>query len=65
MGIKACWADETELPGECSIDLGEIYNCIHAKNLKRKEDCNHWDVSLSLQLCKEILGDKYVITRTT
>ena len=63
--MKACWADATELPGECVHDTDEIYNCIHAKHPVRKEHCKFWDPQLAIELCLEILGDKYRVTRTT
>jgi hypothetical protein len=66
LGMKACWADYTELPMSCALDGGdevEIYGCVHARNggVLNREHCEHWNEQLAVELCKEILGDDYII----
>lgn len=60
---KACWGDNTLLPGTCVIDEGERWNCVHAQEYNSRFDCEHWNEVLSLELAQEILGDGYKIER--
>ena len=61
--MKACFADNALLPSDCVLDTGETWNCVHAPDLKRKEACPHYDEQLSVELCSEILGDRYLIVK--
>jgi hypothetical protein len=52
--MKACWADDTLLPGECVFDTNfgdgaEIYNCSFAQLavVTDKDHCRHWMPDLS------------------
>ncbi|CAB4173815.1 hypothetical protein UFOVP1138_20 [uncultured Caudovirales phage] len=64
--IKACWSDNTLLPSTCVLDSNdeaEIYGCVHAKDIDHRDECEHWNEELAVDLCKEILGDQYMIFR--
>jgi hypothetical protein len=64
--MKACWCDYTELPSSCVLDSGneeEIYGCYKARNggVLSREHCEHWNEHLAVSLCKEVLGDGYLV----
>lgn len=57
--MKACWADNTLLPGSCVWEEGEIakYDCELAKAGTTRDNCPHWIPKLAVDLCLEILGE--------
>jgi hypothetical protein len=44
--LYGCYCDieEGQLPDECVIDKGEIYNCTFAEEDMRKEQCKYWRI---------------------
>lgn len=39
-----CDLEEDMEPDECVIDIGERLNCVHAKDIEAKEQCEYWRV---------------------
>lgn len=54
--MKACFADFAEVPMQCSHDLGDIYNCVHASAGGLQKDCPNWQPDRAIKLALEILG---------
>ena len=54
--MKACFADNADLPIACAADIGEEYNCLHLMSGETKASCPHWSPKRTRELCKDLLG---------
>lgn len=54
--MRACFADNAEVPMQCSHDLGELYNCVHASAGGAQKTCPNWQPDRAVKLALEILG---------
>lgn len=54
--MRACFADNADLPISCSIDTGEQYNCVHAMSGETKASCSYWKPQRAIALALDILG---------
>jgi hypothetical protein len=61
--VRACFADNAQLPIACSHDIGETYNCLIATSGTSKYQCQYWRPDLAAKLCQEILGDEWRLVK--
>lgn len=54
--MRACFADDTEIPSRCAIDIDEVYNCQYANDGVKKTECDHWQPGRAIKLALDILG---------
>lgn len=54
--MRACFADNADLPLECNHDTGETWNCEPAKEGVGKRECPHWQPGRAIRLALDILG---------
>jgi hypothetical protein len=55
--MKACFADNAELPIECVNDLDKPWDCLFANQGVKKEQCIYWQPERTKLLVKDILGE--------
>lgn len=61
--MKACFADNVEIPIECSHDLGEPCNCLIANSGVARDACRYWRPDMAVALCRSILGDSWQLVK--
>ena len=54
--MRACFADNAELPITCAHDIDEVYNCCLAQKGVQKICCKHWQPARAIKLAAEIVG---------
>lgn len=54
--MKACFADNANLPIECVHDIDEVYNCIYATNGITRELCDNWQPERAVNIALDIMG---------
>ena len=54
--LRACFADNAELPITCSVDIEEPWNCELAQINMARDDCPHWQPERAIKLALDILG---------
>ena len=57
--MRACFADNAEVPIACSHDIGEVHNCQIANSGVQRDDCRYWRPDMALKLVQEIIGDEW------
>ncbi len=63
MIMKACFADNAQVPITCSWDIDETYNCLIASKGIPRDQCQYWRPDLSIKLAKDILGDEWQLVK--
>jgi hypothetical protein len=54
--MRACFADNADLPLICNHDSGETWNCVPATEGIAKHDCPYWQPQRAIALVRTILG---------
>lgn len=54
--MRACFADNADLPIACANDTEQPRDCIYATAGLQKEDCVNWQPERAIKLAKDILG---------
>ena len=54
--MRACFADNAEVPLNCAHDISEPWNCSEAAMGIPRDNCQHWQPDLAVKLALEILG---------
>lgn len=55
--MRACFADNANLPLTCSIDIREPWNCQRAMQGGKRNDCPYWLPKRAFELAFDILGE--------
>lgn len=55
--MRACFADNADLPITCANDIGQPWDCIYADAGLQKENCVNWQPERATRLAKDILGE--------
>lgn len=61
--MKACFADNAELPIACSHDIDEPHNCLIASAGTHRDECRYWRPDLALKVVQDILGDEWKLVK--
>jgi hypothetical protein len=61
--MRACFADNADLPLSCNHDTGETWNCVPATEGIAKHDCPYWQPQRAIELVRIILGDSGYIVK--
>lgn len=61
--MRACFADNIELPIACSHDIDEIYNCLIASAGTPRDHCRYWRPDRALKVVQDILGDEWKLVK--
>ena len=54
--MRACFADNAEIPFACAHDIGEPWNCSEAVMGIPRDKCQYWQPDRAVKLALEILG---------
>jgi hypothetical protein len=54
--MRACFADNADLPLSCNHDSGETWNCIPATEGIAKHECPYWQPQRAIELVRSITG---------
>lgn len=61
--MRACFADNIELPIACSYDIDEVHNCNIASAGVPRDVCRYWRPDMALKLVQDILGDEWKLVK--
>lgn len=61
--MKACFADNSQVPIACSHDIDEVHNCLIASKGILRDQCQYWRPDLAVKLAQEILGSEWQLVK--
>lgn len=61
--MRACFADNAQVPITCSWDIDETFNCLIASKGIPRDRCQYWRPDLAVKLVKDILGDEWQLVK--
>lgn len=61
--MKACFADNAQVPIACSWDIDETYNCLIASKGIPRDQCQYWRPDMTVEMCRQILGSDWQLVK--